>query len=244
MKRPILFSTGNIWQLNKSIYKQIESSLELNVDGIELLFPTATKLINFSLKKEYIDKFKKFKFNTIHMPFYKDSKKTKIKYYDTHYYRKLFEKAVKIANKINAVNLNIHAHQLKNPKLIDGLNIDFTFENLEGQHHFKISDYQRVFRKNPDINMLLDVSHAVWTNQLESFVRIFKDKIKFIHLSGAKGPKDDHYLLHRFDHPNRKRLDIIKKLNCPVIIEAGREKGLTIDDFRKEIKYVRKWLNS
>ena len=50
--------------------------------------------------------------------------------------------------------------------------------------------------------MVLDTSHAIRTKQLKSLVKNFKDKIKFIHLSAAKGPDhgNDHYVLHKFDH--------------------------------------------
>lgn len=233
-----------MYQVYKDINKQINACLDLDVDGIELLIPYAIKLIKFNLKKSQIKKFKKFKYNTVHFPFYNKKERQQLFLYNTKYCRKLVEKIYKLAKQINAVNINIHAHQLKNPKVLDGLtDMNYTLENLTEDHNFKISDYKKAFKKNQNFNMLLDTSHGIRTNQLKDLVKTFKNKISLIHLSAAKGPKDDHYLLHRFNNKNKKQLEIVKKLACPIIIEAGREKGLTLDDYKKEIRYVKNWLN-
>ena len=79
MKRIICFSTGNMYKLTGDIHKQINNCLSLDVDGIELLFASATKLMKFKLSKNEIKKLRKFRFNTIHFPFYK-SKKIKYLY--------------------------------------------------------------------------------------------------------------------------------------------------------------------
>jgi len=245
MARKIIFSIGNMYQISKDIHKNIGNSLKLDVDGIELLFGSAESLMKFRFRKSEVAKLRKLKYNTIHLPFHNTDRRDYIYFYNKPYYRKAFEKAYDIARQINAINLNMHAHQLKNPKVIEGLDdIGFTFENLTRRHSWGINNYKGVFEKNPRFGMLLDTSHGLMTNQLERLVDNFKDRIRFVHLSGSKGKEDDHILVHRFFHPNKKRLDIIKKLKCPVIIEAGREKGLRLEDFKKEIRYVRRWLNS
>jgi sugar phosphate isomerase/epimerase len=245
MGRIICFSTGNMYQVYKNRYDQVRACSGLNVDGVEILIPIVKDLMKFRFKEKEKKKFRNFKHNTIHFPFWDKKVKQTVYLYNTKYCRRALEKALELAEQINAVNINLHAHQLKNPKLFDGLNKKmFSFENLEEKHKYKISDYKEIIKKYPEFRMLLDTSHGIRTGQLKELVSNFKDKIKFIHLSAAKGPKDDHYMLHRFSHPNKKQLEIVKKLNCPVIIEAGREKGLKIKDFKKEIVYVRKWLSS
>ena len=51
MKNKILFSVGNLYKLNSSLYKNIEESCKLDVDGIEILFATVPDLKNFKLKQ-------------------------------------------------------------------------------------------------------------------------------------------------------------------------------------------------
>jgi len=243
--RKIMLSIGTVRHFHKSTYKKIDECFKYNIDGIEILFPTAPTLRNFKLKKEQKNKLQKLKFNTIHLPFYKEKPKQTIYYWNTPYYRKLIEKAYNIAKEINAVNINLHAHQLKNPKVFDGLeDIPYTIENLTFRWNYNINDYKKRLKQNPNLGLLLDISHAMQTKQLNSLIKNFKNKIKFIHLSASKAPKDDHYVLHKFDPKKVKQLEIIKKLKCPVIIEAGKEKDLTTEDIKKEIKFVRKWLNS
>jgi hypothetical protein len=236
-----------MYKLHKDRHDQIKACLELDVDGIEVLFPTIRSMIGFKFTGSEIKKLRKFKFNTIHFPFWDKRERQTAYLRNKGYYRKAIEKVFHLAEQINAVNINLHAHQLKNPKLFDGFDKNrLSFENLEEKQNFEIKDYKIVIEKYPEFKMLLDISHGIRTKQLETLLKNFKDKIKLIHLSIAKGPGNgnDHFMLHRFDQIKVRRLDIIKKLDCPVIIEAGREKGLTMDDFRKEIKYVRKWLNS
>lgn len=243
-KRIVCFSTGNLYKSFSSIHKKIDFCSDLDVDGIELLFAYAQDLLKFKLKKSQLAKLRKFKYNTIHLPFYKDKKKNYFYWFNTKDCKKLMYKAYSIAKQINAVNLNMHANQLKNPKLMDDFkDLDYTFENITEKYRYTISDYKKVLKQNPRANFLFDVSHGIRTNQLEDIAKNFKNKIKFIHLSGAKGPKDDHYLLYKFNHPNKKRLELVKTFDCPVIIEAGREKGVNLSDFKKEINYVKKWLN-
>jgi len=244
MKRAVCFSTGNMYQVTNNIHKMIDDSLKLDVDGIELLFSNAETLLKFRFKKDEISRLRKLKHNTIHLPFYKTERKDRIYFFNTPYCRKIIAKLCKIASQINAVNLNLHAHQLKNEKVLEGFkNFNFTFENLMPYHGFTVKDYKAVLKKHPDFRFLLDTSHAILNNNLKELVKNFKDKISFIHLSAAKYEEQkDHFLIHRFNHHSRKELDIIKRLKCPVIIEAGREKGLKLKDFKKEISYVRRWL--
>ena len=244
MKRKICFSTGNMYLLHKDRHDQIKACLNLDVDGIEVLFPTIKSMMGFKFKSQEIKKLRNFKFNTIHFPFWDKKAKQTAYLHNNKHCKNAISKAMYLADQINAVNINLHAHQLKSRRLFDGIDMNrFSFENLEEKHKFSLSDYKTVTKKYPEFSMLLDTSHGIRTKQLEKIIKGFKDKIKFIHLSGAKGIKDDHYLVHRFNHPNRKKLELIKKLKCKVIIEAGREKGLTINDFKNEIRYVRRWLN-
>lgn len=244
MKRIICFSTGNMYKIHTDMNKKVSKCLKLKVDGIELLFGEASILPKFKLSKKNSIGLKKLKFNTIHLPFYKTNKKEKLYFFNTSYCKKIIGKACKIAKQIDAKNINLHAHQLKNPKVLEGFeDFNFTFENLMPHHGYNIKDYKDVLKKHPNFKFLLDTSHAILNNNLKELVKNFKDKISFVHLSAAKYDKQvDHFLVHRFNYPSRKELEIIKGLKCPVIIEAGREKGLTLNDFKKEIKYVRKWL--
>ena len=74
-KRIVCFSTGNLYKSFSSIHKKIDFCSDLDVDGIELLFAYAQDLLKFKLKKSQLAKLRKFKYNTIHLPFYKDKKK-------------------------------------------------------------------------------------------------------------------------------------------------------------------------
>lgn len=247
MKRAILFSTGNTYRLYSSTHEQIGACMKLDADGIEIIFPTRKKLMDFHFNKNELIVFKKLKYKTIHFPFYKNMEKEEFYLYDNKGCRKALEKIYSLSKQIGAQNINVHAHQIKNIKVFDGLDdINYTIENLTERHGFRINDYKIILKKYPNFDMLLDVSHGIRTNLLERLFKTFKDRIRFIHLSIAKGPGmgNDHFMLHRFDQNKIKRLNIIKKLKCPIIIEAGQEKDLTMKDFKKEIKYVRRWLNS
>ena len=178
------------------------------------------------------------------MPFF-DKNKKHLYLFNTPRCKKIVEKTYNLAKSINAININFHPTQMKNPKILDGFeDIGFTLENLTEKRGYTVADYKKMFKKGSKFDFLLDTSHAIRTNQMKTLIDNFKDKIKFIHLSGAKGLGDDHYLVHKFEHKNRKQLELIKKLKCPVIIEAGKDKDLTVKDFKKEINFVRKWLNS
>jgi hypothetical protein len=242
--RKIIFSTGNLYLVCNNIYDKIENSLKLDVDGVELLFANSKDLINFKLKKDHKKKLRKLKFNTIHVPFFRENKETQMYFWNDNYSKKVIKKIYLIAKEIDAVNINFHAHQVKNPKVLKGLHgMHCTFENMTQGIGFGLNDYKNLFKDNPKFDMLLDTSHGIRTGLLKDLVKTFKKRIKFIHLSGATGPKDDHYLLYNFKHKNKKQLEIVKKLKCPIIIEGGRKKGLTVKDFQKEVAYIRKWLN-
>jgi len=246
MKRIICFSTGSLYfrreSMNENINKDIEVSLKTGADGIEVLFPLVDILMKFKLTKENKRKIRKLKFNTIHMPFL--DKEKKLYLWNTPKCKKIIKKAYDFAKEINAININLHPYQLKNPKVLEGFeDIGYTFENMTEKKNYSIDDYKRFFKKFKNLGLTLDTSHATRTNQMKSLIKNFKDKIKFIHLSGAKGLRDDHYLVHKFQHKNRKQLDLIKKLKCPVIIEAGGETKVNLKDFKNEVRYVRKWLS-
>ncbi|MEE9525359.1 MAG: hypothetical protein V3V78_02010 [Candidatus Woesearchaeota archaeon] len=244
MKRIVCFSTGNTYQFRTSINKDIEICLKTGADGIEVVFPFVKDLMKFKLTKENKKGLMKLKYNTVHMPFF-DKNKNQLYLFNTPRCKKIVEKAYKLAKDINAININFHPNQMKNPKVLDGFeDMGFTLENLTEKRGYTVTDYKKMLKKESKFDFLLDTSHAIRTNQMKTLIDNLKDKIKFIHLSGAKGLRDDHYLVYRFKHKNRKQLDLIKKLKCPVIIEAGKDKDLTVKDFKKEVKYVRKWLNS
>jgi len=244
MPRKIIFSTGNYFKVYSDDNRKIDSCLKLDVEGVEILLAVASQIKNFRLKKGNIKRLKKLELNTIHLPFALSAKKRYIYFYNSRIYRDMMKRVAKIADMINAVNINLHAHQLKNPKLLADFPFHYTFENITESHGWGMNDYKMLFKKNPEFGMLLDTSHAIRTCQLKEMVKNFRKKINFIHFSCATGPGhgNDHYMAHRYNEPNKKLLDAVKNLKCPVIIEAGAEEGLTQKDMEKEVAYVRKWL--
>ena len=239
--RLITFSTGNFYSGKEySINHFINLTKKLKIDGVEIMIISVPFLNKLKISKNNIKYLKSLKHVTIHAPIH--DIKNKIYFYNTEKCKKIIKKLNKIYDQINAKNINFHAYQIKNPKLFEQFpNYDYSIENLEAHHKYKISDYQKILKNNPRFKLVLDVTHVCQKSPklVKNYIKKFKDKITYIHLSAMDKKGNIHRLVHTNQHILRY-LKPIKKLKCPVCIETALEDRKL---FQKEINFVRKWLN-
>jgi len=246
MKQPVCFSTGNFYVKGKKrdLDKEISNSLKLDVEGIELLDGTVTSFMKFRLSKSNKKKLKKLKYNTIHVPFrWKDNSKRHFIVYNTKECRKVLDRLEKLYKEIGAININFHYYQLKNIKVLDDYDFNYSVENLEKHHHIKLKSYKDMLNKNKNLPFLFDVSHAMECGNFDKLLNSVKDRIKYVHIHIMHNG-ELHRLLHLVDNKTLSKISKLKKLNVVFIIEGGIEEEGNMKIFKDEIKFVRKWLNS
>ena len=150
--RKICISTGSFYRITANDYdvakemnQVINMCSKLNVDGIELLFGNGAELLKFKLNESSIKIFKKLKFNTLHAPFsYKESK---FYFMDSKLTKRILKKMYELYDLIGAKSINLHPQQIKNFKVFDK-NYNYTIENMEIRHRFKVKDYKKILKNN------------------------------------------------------------------------------------------------
>ncbi|MBW2981290.1 hypothetical protein KY343_00275 [Candidatus Woesearchaeota archaeon] len=240
MKRLICISKGCFWNPHEreDVNRYIRQASKLDIDGIEFLIGDALDLLTFRLKKSSIKILKNLKFNTIHAPFHLD--KEILFFSNNKRSKRILKKLHEIYDKMNAVNINIHPQQIEDFRVFDMKNYNYSIENMEMHHEFKIKDYKKFLKKG--FKLVLDTTHASEANELNKLLKIFKKKIVYTHLS-ANYFNHLHIPLHVLKEEYLKPLNIIKKGNFPIVLESqiGTE---DIREYKKEVEFVRKWLNS
>ncbi len=245
MKKPICISTGCFYRMvaggynvTKGMNQVIKMCSKLNIDGIELLFGNGADLLKFKPSKSSIKIFKNLKFNTIHAPFsYKDSK---LYFMDCRLTKRILKKMYELYNLIGAKSINIHPQQIKNFKVFDK-NYNYTIENMEMRHNFKIKDYRKILKNNEKFKFVLDTTHANEAGELKKLIINFKKDISYFHLS-ANYYNHLHLPFHILKNEHLKPFEIVKKLDVPVILE-NQTGTRTIKEYKAEVEFVRKWLN-
>jgi hypothetical protein len=241
MKNLVSISTGSFFvKKNRDYHDELARALQLkNIDGIELLVPFASDLIQFKLSKDEISQLRSLKFSTIHAPFQLIGK-LDISYSTDPLYKRLMARIYKIYDQIEAKNINTHAADIKDYRIFDTKNYQHSIENeIENQ---KIIYYRKILDANPGFKFVLDTTHASSKENINRIVKHLSKKIIYCHLSAYN--KDTH---HMFLHTSKKswlnQLNPVKKLSCPLVSETWTDTDNT-KEHQKEINFIRKWLSS
>ncbi|MBW2966567.1 hypothetical protein KY342_05675 [Candidatus Woesearchaeota archaeon] len=242
MRRLICISTGCLFNpyLKEDINKEVRLLSKLKIDGVEFLIGDAIELLPFKLKKDTIKILKNFEFNTIHVPFILDGEKLFLS--NNKRSKRIMNKIYEIYDNINAVNINLHPHQIKSFKIFDIKNYQYSIENMEMHHEFGIKYYRNILKKNPSFKFILDTTHASEGGELNNLFKAFKKKIIYTHLS-ANYFNHLHIPLHALNKEYLKPFEIIKKGKFPIVLE-NQIGTRDITEYKKEIEFVRRWLNS
>lgn len=247
MRKIICISTGCFYSrinrkgylLIKDMNKVIELCSKLDIDGIELLWGNAADLMKFKINKKSVKILKKYKFNTIHLPF-KLNKNEKLKIYKNKKIINILKKIYRLYDIIGAKGINIHPHQIKNFRILDTKNYQHTIENMEMEHNYSIAYYNNILKKNPSSKFVFDTTHAGESKETKKLFNAFKKKILYLHLS-ANYFNHLHLPLHSLSKEYLKPLEFIKKAKFPIVLE-NQIGTKTIDEYKKEINFARKWL--
>ncbi len=240
MGRKICISTGCFFNRHEDmdINKQIALCSKLDIDGVEILFGDAKRLLRQRISRDSINILRGFEFNTFHMPFH--LKKKRMLFVNNRITRKVFAKVYDICDKADVVNINLHSPQIRNFRLFDR-NYNYSIENMERKDKLKADDYKRFFRKHRNFRFVLDTTHASEAGELGELIRELKEHIVYFHLS-ANYFNHLHLPLHVLKEKYLSGLNLLKGLKVPVVIEnqIGTD---GIKEYKEEIGFVRKWLS-
>lgn len=242
MKRIVSISNGCFYNpyCKDDINRAIKIVSKLDIDGFEFFLGDADDLLKFRFSKSSLKILKNFKFNTIHAPFADRGKR--LFFSKRKRSKHILKRIYSIYDKINAKNINMHPFQIKNCSVFDTINYSHSIENMEKIHDFSIDYYKAALLNLPDFKFVLDVSHAGESGEINKLIRAFKKDIIYFHLS-ANYYSRLHLPLHALRKEYLNKLDIIKSYNFPFVIESQIE-SCRLDEYKKEVQFVRKWLNS
>lgn len=242
MRRLVCISKGCFWNryLKGNVNNNVKLISKLDVDGFEFLLGDAIDLLTFKFKKSSIKILKNLKFNTVHAPFHLDGEHFFLS--NNKISKRIMNKLYEIYDQINAVNLNVHPQQIKSFKIFDTKNYQHSIESMEFKDKFSIQYYNKILQKNPSFKFVLDTTHALESQELAKLFKAFKKKIIYAHLS-ANYFHHLHLPLHILKEEYLKPLNIIKKSKFPIVLEnmIGTK---DIKEYKQEVNFVRKWLNS
>jgi len=224
--------------LKEDLNKDIKLISKLDVDGFEFLLGDVLELLTFRFTRSSIKILKNLEFNTVHAPFYLDREHFTLS--NNKRSKRIMKKLHEIYDQINAVNINLHPQQIESFKIFDMKNYNYSIENMEMHHEFKINYYKKFLKKG--FKFVLDTTHASEADELDKLFKTFKKDIVYMHLS-ANYFNHLHLPLHVLKEEYLRPLNIIKKGKFPVVLEnmMGTK---DIKEYKKEVEFVRKWLNS
>ena len=240
MSRIISMSLGNFrdWDESLDANRLIRHVRKLDINGVEINYGSED-LLNFKLSVTNKEWLRNLDFISIHSSNIAGNNKSEdeiIKNLDA--LNDLYEA-------VNAKNIIIHSTGLPCKKLLKNYKFKLSVENLRPKARVSINDLRKVFKEYPNIGLCLDVSHAYFysKNETSRLIKMFKNRITQVHLSGTYRRKDHTLLMNNVTKEFLKSIKPIKKLSVPIVMEeAFRVKSLSI--VRKEIKFVNKFLDS
>jgi sugar phosphate isomerase/epimerase len=144
-------------------------------------------------------------------------------------------------DKIGAVNLNMHPEDVKDFSVFSK-DYGHSIENMESSHELRYKDYDKILRQNDNFRLVIDTTHALYSGQLNGLFNRFRKKIVYSHLS-MNYHEHLHLPLNIFSKERLNALNIIKKDKFPVVIES-QTGDIEAKEYKKEVNFVRKWLNS
>ena len=241
MARIFSFALGNIWRWTKSKNRNvlIKYAKILDIDGVELTFAKKEELYSFKLSKDNKSWLKGLDYVSIHAPF-KLIREAK----NEEEIIKQLDIISKLYDEIEAKNVIIHPLDLPEAEILKDYDFSILTENLPKRKNITISNLRKIFNKYPQIGLCLDVSHAyLWSkHETSKLVKAFKNKIMEIHLSGTYRRKD-HQSLRKVSKDFLFSIQLIKKLNVPIVIEEDIEKR-SLKFVKEEIEYIKSFFSN
>ena len=211
---------------------------ELDISGIEITFATKERLYSHNPPAEIDQSLRRFRYIAIHAPFHlvKEAKNEEevIKQLDI---------IAKLYSELKAKNVIIHPDNLPPPEILSKYHFKVSIENLRKKRNITISKLRKIFKQYHKISFCLDTSHAYSWSKYETgkLIKAFKNKITQVHLSACYKGKD-HQSLRKATKDFLFSIASIKKLDIPIIIEAYSKK-IAFEFLKKEIEYIKKFLN-
>ncbi|MFT4304374.1 MAG: hypothetical protein ACMXYG_07445 [Candidatus Woesearchaeota archaeon] len=241
MNNHICIATGafHTWTKNINPNSHIDIARKFDVDGAEITLGFKENLFNLKLSARNLTWLKKKKYVSIHAPFNLPWNSTNMD--DLKRQLKLIELLYK---RVNAKTVVIHPQDLLPPKLLNRYKFHVSTENMEPKCKVSYSDIKTIFKYFPKAGLCLDAAHTYLYSKDETkkIIKLFKNKISQIHLSGTYKKKEHKSLLNCTDNFYYS-IKPLKKLTCPIIIEEDIKFTRSIKKVEKEIKFVREFLS-
>lgn len=169
------------------------------------------------------------------------------------------KKIIRVANELGIKLLNFHSHSRgmyikdKKKQTLDNwikslkelveygnkYDIRIMFENAgERGEIVDINDFKYIVGRVSGLKVHLDVGHAFihgGMKNVEEFIKIFKNKIEYIHIHDNHGQNDEHLPLGVASLEYEKVIELLKKIDY--------NKTITFEVFTRDRDYVKFCLN-
>lgn len=237
--RVIGVSTGAFFRKDSRIHDNLSRAIKSNPDvtAIEVGLVKVDDLRSFDWEnKEHLDFIKSFSSIGIHAP-------TDLRRFEREEQKKIIDELYEVYKKMGAKYIVFHPYQDFDISIIKGKDWQILVENLLPDKNVTISDMKKIIEENPEFNIMFDTCHALMHSHeyFKEFLETFKDKIKAVHLSTHEG-EFGHTPLCRSQGKTLEKMEIIKDLDCPWIIETWGSKYP--DEVEKEIHFVKTFSRS
>jgi len=236
MNHPICISTGCVHRLFEDRNKSINLLRQFFPEGIEISFAYVHYLLNFEIEKSNLKYLKTLKFNSIHAPskdyIYDNNKKS----------REVLARISDLYKRINARNVVFHKDTIKDYDLIANNDFVVSLENDDWRKPKNTMDcLKSVLDNNKKFKLTFDFAHALSTSSdIDEYISCLDDKLIEIHLSIIDEDSKRHTFLHRKDSEElRRKLNSLKSVSAPIVLECGLPDLGRRDLLEKEIDYIR-----
>ncbi|NIO44856.1 MAG: TIM barrel protein [Candidatus Aenigmarchaeota archaeon] len=168
------------------------------------------------------------------------------------------KKIIRLCNKLGIKLLNLHSHSrgtyLKNKKgrevvlknIIKSLkelikygkkyDVELMLENAAERGEIrKLKNFKYIIDRTPGLKVHLDIGHAFINGgmkAIESYIKIFKNKIVHVHIHDNHGYFDEHLPLGKGKMNYKKVIKLLKKINY--------DRTITFEEFSKDPNSIKK----
>jgi endonuclease IV len=240
------FSLGALRNCDWNIIDKINFLKSIGANALEIPFREPDLLFEFELTEKILEALKGFEHLSIHAPF------SKITYKDDLLTHKVIKKLKDLNSILNVKAIIIHPNNVENFSILEKSNLPILIENMDlRKDSFKNEkEIQKVFDEY-SFKFVLDLEHSFENdptlNLTNNLIKLMGNRLKEIHLSGAKKSSDINENNHCFitESPFREQIcSRLKELrNIPIILEVTAEKN-DEDSLKNELNYVRKYDNT
>jgi len=236
MNNPICTSTGCVRRLLKDTNKSINLLSQFSPEGIEVSFAYPQYLLNFGLEEDNLKYLESLKFNSIHAPFkdyvYENNEKS----------REILRRISDLYKRIKARNVVFHKDTIKDYDFIANNDFVVSLENDDWRKPKNTMNLLKdILDNNEKFKFTFDFAHALSTSSnIDEYMVCLGDKLVEIHLSIIDEDSKRHTFLHKKDSEKlRRKLNSLKSISVPIVLECGILDLKRKDLLRKEINYIR-----